>query len=267
MRHRWRAGIAIAFLVSRVYLAFFWHPPHPAVDVYRRLAEAHANGAVVPLPPMQLIPILMPAHLVPLDENAGLMMRVKWNVAYARLFRAELFVDDALIFFFVLAALVDWRPRPLVIYTLGGAALWPVLYDRLDLLAGALALLAVALLDGKRPLVLAHLVLALAVAYQPAMVALLPLFLARDRALISRAVGGILVAAALALDWHYAGARPLLPLVGGVLVAIFAGRRLVGAAVAAVALGAVLQLELLVEHLLWVLPLVALTDRSRPSAR
>jgi hypothetical protein len=269
MRHRMAAAIAVAFVLSRAWLAFFWQPPHPATDLFRRLAVAHQEGATLGVPPLQLIPILMPAHLVPLDENAGIMTRVRWNGTYARLFRVELFFDDTLIFFFVLAALVAWRPGPLLVYTVAGAALFPILYDRLDLLAGALALLALTLLVGKRHIVWAHLVLAFTVAYEPAMVALVPLFLARDRDRWSRVVGAALVAVALALDFYYAGARPLLPLVGGVAVTALAGRRTFEGvvAVAAVALAVALDWPLAVGHLLWLVPLVPLVDRSRPAAR
>lgn len=265
---RTAAAIAVAFLVSRAWLALVYKPAHPATDDFRRAAVAQHEGARLRVPPLQLVPILMPAHLVPLPDDAGLMTRVRWNGNYARLFRIELGFDDALVFFFVLAPFVAWRPRALLAYTVAGGALGAILYDRLDLLAGALALIAVTLLVDKRHAIWGHLVLALAIAYEPAMVALAPPFLARDRDLWSRATGGALVAAALAADALYAGAVPLLPLAGGILATTLAGGRTLVAVVAAVAGAVALAWPLDVAHLLWLVPIAPLAlDRERLLAR
>ena len=265
---RTAAAIAVAFLLSRAWIALVYKPAHPATDDFRRAAVAQHEGARLRVPPLQLVPILMPAHLVPLPDDAGIMTRVRWNAGYARLFRIELLFDDALVFFFVLAPFVAWRARSLLLYTVAGAAAWPILYDRLDLLAGVLALIAVTLLVDKRHAIWAHLVLAFAVAYEPAMIVLAPLFLARDRDLWSRIAGASLFVAALAADALYAGARPLLPLAIGVVATALVGSRTLVAAVVAVAATVPFPLPFDAAHLLWLVPIVPLAvDRPRFLAR
>ena len=93
---------------------------------------------------------------------------------------------------FALLAAMGAGAAQLAVYTLGGLLLFPVLYDRLDLVLGVLLLVALLLLTRSRRYWLALVVLALAINFKMTPLVLVPLFVlgALPSGALARPVGG-----------------------------------------------------------------------------
>jgi hypothetical protein len=212
-RAAWVA-LVLLFAASRLWLALAFVPQHAETAVYRPMVLTWLWGRsqglspwaatarrwdllaqkgrapaleqrVVEYPPLALVPLLVPAWLAPPDNEAGdAAARTAWAARYGRIFRLELLVVDAATF-----ALVVWlvarryaheplrrRLWRVAAYVAGGLALCEYSYDRLDLILGALVLLATALLIGRARAGWALAALALAVGYKLAPATLVPLF-------------------------------------------------------------------------------------------
>ena len=202
-RHALSVAVAAAFVATRLWLLFAYSPQYSDMDVYqyyatletiavrahqslwqttaasydRAAAAAVEHGRPVPLaemrvveyPPLGIAPIVVAARIVP-ATSAG------WRERFARVFRVELFVVDLLAFCLVAALAQRRRALRLALYVASGLALCDFVYDRLDLVLGALVLGALALLVGRRHVAWAWLVLAVAAAYKLVPLALVPLF-------------------------------------------------------------------------------------------
>jgi hypothetical protein len=214
MRARAPLGaVVLAFVVSRLWLAFGFVPQHPESEVYRRYALLAAWGAahgrtlfqanaerfaaaaaagrapaaetrVIEYPPLGLVPILAPAWLAPPPESGDAATRAAWNRVYTRLFRLELLLVDGATFALVLLLVARWygdeppwrRALRAGAYVAGGLFACEVLYDRIDLVLGALVLAALALSWSRARAGWALGLLALAVGYKLAPLTLVPLF-------------------------------------------------------------------------------------------
>lgn len=211
----------IAFLVLR--LAAFVHPfpgwgdvayyetlvreavaaREAGCSIYEwRSGSAAGASALIEYPPLFLAVLKLP-----------LLWQQTWlaDLTYVEAFRLGVMAVDASVFCLLLVlcercfpgeSAADWLER-VVAYPLLSAALWPQLYDMLDLPLGFLLLAAAALLCSAAPFVLSFIVLALAVNLKVTPVILLPLwactFVSEDkpsrRVLLGVPVRGLLLAA------------------------------------------------------------------------
>lgn len=134
---------------------------------------------VLEYPPLAIALMVVPAYFCDLEGPDPLAQ-------YASAYHAMLWAID-LATFILLAWLIRKmypdQPARLLIYVIGGAVLWNLIYDRFDLVVALLMLLAIALLLSKAHWSIALAVLAIAVNLKLVPIILAPVFVLRTGAI------------------------------------------------------------------------------------